>query len=110
MRMGVDGAIRTETPIAFVQRSMKQGDDYVTVLDLRSAYDEVDRHKLLDPCEKLLAAYLMDIIRLTLGPLRFSMVGDASQYSGELRLGVTQSSPLCPDLFNIYRDPLAFSL
>lgn len=72
MPMGSQKSIRTETDISLILRSWKQEDDYFVVLDLKSAYDKVDRHKLLTLYEKNLPACLTKMIRLTLGPLRIS--------------------------------------
>lgn len=50
--MGFQTTTHTEPAIALVQHSMKQGDDYVAVLYLKSAYEKVDHHKRLALCDR----------------------------------------------------------
>lgn len=57
---------------------MANGDEYVAVLHLKSAYDNVDRHKLPGLCHEHLAIYETNMAHLVIGLLKVGTIGDAT--------------------------------
>lgn len=82
----------------------------VAVLDLKRAYDMVDRKKLLSMCENILPETLVPMISLTLGSILDLTIGNPTPSQSVIRYGVVQDSTLCAILFNIYIYPLAHRL
>lgn len=77
------------------------------VLDLKGAYDNIPRDKLVTVLEQRLTDTTAAMVTTTLRPGRIRTKGDASQRTGTVSRGVEQGSPSSPTIFNIYMDTLA---
>ena len=94
----------TETAILRTANHFKHGRKYIAVLDLKSAYTEVPRDKLIEVISPRLTSNTTNMITLCLQPLLIQTKGDHSKKQGLQTRGVTQGSPLSPTLYNLYMD------
>lgn len=77
---------------------------HMAVLDLKSAYDTVPRHKLMLCLKEPLPSNICHMIALTLQPMNIETKQDATKTIQSMAMEVTQGSPLSPTLFNVYID------
>ena len=98
-----------DSALLLAESAMKSG-SHAGILDLRKAYDSVDRHFLLQRCTQVLSPNTTGMIQSSLGKVILHTMGDVSNTYGVSTIGVVQGSSCSPPLFNIFIDPLAEEL
>lgn len=83
---------------------MKKGRMYVLFIDLKAAYDSVDRRLLVECLRKKgvseqIISWINEVYKETWCKVR---VGECVSERFEVRRGVRQGCPLSPLLFNLY--------
>ena len=106
MQLGFQRKLGTEMEIVQTIATIKRGNTWAAVLDLKAAYDSVPRDKLIHMCAKNLPSNMVAMITHLVQPLTVKTSCDPLQTIGITR-GVTQGGPCSPVLFNIYIDELA---
>lgn len=74
------------------------------ILDLKSAYDKVPRHTLMDVIHARLPIWLVHCIAPTIQDMTVLTRDGTTSNTAKIRERVTQGSPLSPTLFNVYMD------
>ena len=98
-----------DSALLLAEYAMKSG-SHAGILDLRKAYDSVDRQFLLQRCTQVLSPNTTGMIQSSLGKVILHTIGDVSNTYGVSTIGVVQESSCSPPLFNIFIDPLAEEL
>ena len=98
MQVGFLAGLGPEMVIAMAMDSITHGNNHTAVCDLKSAYDMVNRHKLMQRCRSMLPADLCEMICLKLSTMTIETLGDSSPTTAKSLLGVIQGSPLNPIL------------
>lgn len=108
-QLGFQERTGTETAIIrLVARGMQM--QYCAVIDVKGAYDQMPRNRLMNVLERHLNGSLASIIAYMLQETSIMMKGDEKEYTELTAEGVPQGSPLCPTIFNMYMDTLAKEL
>ena len=90
--------------------SITDDDDHIAVLDMKSAYDMVNRHKPMQRCRGILPADLCEMICLKLSNVKLGTLGYPSPTTAKCWIDVIQGPPSSLILFNIYIGCLAVRL
>ena len=88
---------------------MKSG-NHAAILDLRKAYDKVDRKLLAERCFEVLSPNTARMVQSSLGEVTLRTVSDVTNVERSSLEGVVQGANSSPPLFNIFIDPLAEKL
>ena len=111
MQMGFQAKLGTEVAIiAQTVQTMKGGQKWTAVLDLKSAYDAVRRDLIFERCAKVQPNHTTAMISYTLQNVTVTTAGDDTKTEAKIDSGVTQGRPASPTLFNIFVDSLANAL
>lgn len=99
---------KTGTETAIIRHIAQGGHMPITaILDLKGAYDNIPRDKLMKVLEQKLQRTTRAMIKMALGPSVIQTKGDESKKKGVVCRGVPQGSPSSPTIFNVYMDTLA---
>lgn len=105
-QFGFQKGVNILRSVVEVLAELKRGEHSVVVLDMKKAYDRVDRHRLLVKANKTLKITAQSI-RVFLQPRTVKTRGRVTDKGVELGLGVPQGGPICSVLFNIFVKNLA---
>lgn len=100
----------TATAIHSTLEGIREGNNYVAVLDLKGAYDRMPRNLLCQRLDISLPPWLANMVKYFLQRSFIWTAGDASKTFFSVNKGVAQGSPLSPTLYKIFMDSLAGSL
>ena len=93
--------------LAQMHRALNKRQNWIAILDLKSAYDRVCRATLMKQCEEVRPEGLAYMVSHIIQELGVHTVGDETGTTAKINPGVTQGGPASPTLFNIYIDTLA---
>ena len=97
----------TEMAVAQMHRASNQRQNWIAILDLKSAYDRVCRATLMKRCEEVLPEGLANMVSHIIQELEVHAVGGETGTTAKINRRVTQGGPASPTQFNIYIDTLA---
>ena len=109
-QIGFQKHMGTEMSLAQMHRASIQWQNWIAILDLKSAYDRVCRTTLMTRCDEALPEVLANMVSHIIQELVVHRVGDETGTTAKINRGVTQGGPASPTLFNIYIDTLASQL
>ena len=93
-----------------MHRASNLRQNWIAILDLKSAYDRVCRATLMKRCDEALPEVLSNMVSHIIQELEVHIVGDETGMTAKINRGVTRGGPASPTLFNIYIDTLASQL
>lgn len=88
IQMGFRPRLGVEMALEQTQASIKSGNNWISVLDLRTAYDRVPRDKLSYLCDEVLSPCTAIMVRPLLQPLQVSTAEDKTKTLGVVSRGV----------------------
>ena len=109
-QMGFQKHMGTEMAPAQKHRASNQRQNWIAILDLKSAYDRVCRAKLMKRYEEILPEGLTNMVSHIIQELELHTVGDETGTTAKINRGVTQGGSASPTLINIYIDTLAVQI
>ena len=101
-QMGFQKHMETEMALAQMRRASNQRQNWIAILDLKSAYDRVCRATLMKRCDEALPEVLANMVSHIIQELGLHTVGDETGTTAKIDRGVTQGGPASPTLFNRY--------
>ena len=109
-QMGFQKHMGTEMTLAQMHRASNQRQNWIAILDLKSAYDRVCRATLMKRYDDALPEGLANMVSHIIQELEVHTLGDETGTNAKINRGVTQGGPASPTLFNVFIDTLAIQL
>ena len=109
-QMGFQKHMGTEMALPQMHRESNQRQNWIAILDLKSAYDRVCRATLMKRCDEALPEVLANMVSHIIQELEVHTVGDETGTTAKINSGVAQRGPASPTLFTLYIDTLARQL
>ena len=102
--MGFQNHMGTEMAM---NRAARSGQNWMAVLDLKSAYDRVSRELLMKRYDEVLPDWITSVVSHFNQELEVHTSGDETRMTAKVNRGVSHGRPESSVLFNIYIETLA---
>ena len=105
--MGFQNHMGTDMALAQMNKAARNGQNWMVVLDLKSAYDRVSRELLVRSCEEVLPDWTKSMVSHFIQELKVRVSWYKTRVTAKVNRRVPLGGPESPVLFNIYIDTLA---
>ena len=109
-QMGFQKHMGTEMALEQMHRASNQTQNWIVILDLKSAYDQVCRTTLMKRCDEALPEGLANIVSHIIQELEVHTVCGEAGTTAKINRGVSQGGPASQTLFNTDIDTLTVQL